>query len=434
MGLFTDIKDQILEKTRDSRGEFFWFLLGQFSILISNFMVVRMLTKTGKEEFGFYTLVLTVSAFLSYIYYGPAQQSFMKFYFMAEGEGEKGLFTRLMSRFIVKSTLLLGLLIIGVSTFLPDLTGLEFSSLIVAALFIVTAKYTEFFNSAFNILRRRKLNSILQFSERLLLILLIIILTVSGKISIVTALLLMASINIVFAITKNIIFARNNEGENPAADYKKLASKHTNRIRGYSLPFVIWGLSGWLQLNSEKWMMANLLSLENVGVYGVMAVIVNMFVAIPANILSEFISPVVFANYSDPANAERVKKGKLYIMITFFSVVVIAAVSVLLSWAGGEWIIRLFSSGSYVSYANLLPLFVIGAGLFNSGQALTMEGLALNKPQAYLAPKILGGLAALAANYYFISSYGLPGAAYASLFAGAFYLLYIIFINSRLSR
>lgn len=434
MGYFSDIKARIAEKSRSSRDEFLWFLLGQFSILISNFIVVRMLTKTGKDEFGFYTIVITVSALLSYIYYGPVQQAFMKFYFMAEADGEKSVFTRLMSRFILFSSVGVAVTGITAAAVLPWVTGFGFLLLFISALFITSARFTEFFNSAFNILRQRKTNSILQFTEKLMLTLLIILLTATGELSITSALFLMASLNITFALIKNHIFRKNIPEDTNLQVYKAGAARHIKRISSYSMPFIIWGVSGWLQLNSEKWILANLLSLENVGVYGVMAVIVNMFVAIPANILSEFISPVVFANYSDPCNQERVKKGKLYVMITFFSVVIIAGISVIVSSLLGEWIIRLFSSSDYAGYYYLLPVFVFGAGLFNAGQALTMEGLALNKPGIYLAPKLLSGAAALGANYFFINTYGLPGAAYSVLFAGAFYMLYVVFVNSRLRK
>ncbi len=434
ISFFKEIGEQLYTKSKSSRGEFFWFLLGQFSILVSNFIVVKMLSKAGQAEFGFYTIIITVSAFISFMYYGPAQQSFLKFYYTAEAEGEKNIFTRLMSRFIVKSTVMFFLIGLAAALILTRFSETAFLLLLSSVLFITAGKYTEFFNSAFNILRHRKLNSILQFTERLLLALLIIALVLYREMTLLNALIIMALLSLIFALIKNYIFVKKNIPGPAEPGYKGLAAKHIKRIRLYALPFVIWGLSGWLQLNSEKWILAGVLSLKDVGIYGVMAVIVNMFVAVPANILNEFIGPVIFANYSDPSDAERLKKGKLYVMITFFLISAIAVASVLVSWSAGAWIITFFSSAGYASSYFLLPYFITGAGFFYAGQVLTTEGLALNRPEIYIAPKIVGGAAGLAANYFFIRAWGLPGAAYAAFFSGVFYMAYIIFTNRKLHK
>jgi len=55
----------------------------------------------------------------------------------------------------------------------------------------------------------------------------------------------------------------------------------------YMAPFLIWGFSGWLQLNGEKWIINGLLSTYDVGIYAAMMALVNGLVIVPNNIISD---------------------------------------------------------------------------------------------------------------------------------------------------
>jgi len=58
----------------------------------------------------------------------------------------------------------------------------------------------------------------------------------------------------------------------------------------------------------------------------------------------------------------------------------------------GRELIILISSRDYVVYWYLLPLLCLGTGLFLTGQAQTVFGMALNQPKKYLMPKISIGI------------------------------------------
>lgn len=59
----------------------------------------------------------------------------------------------------------------------------------------------------------------------------------------------------------------------------------------YIIPFLIWGISGWLQSNGERWIISGLLSVSDVGIYAIMMSLVNALVAIPNNMIAEFATP-----------------------------------------------------------------------------------------------------------------------------------------------
>jgi ABC-type uncharacterized transport system permease subunit len=74
----------------------------------------------------------------------------------------------------------------------------------------------------------------------------------------------------------------------------------------------------------------------------------------------------------------------------------------------------------------------MGTGLFYTGQALTVHGMALNVPKKYLPPKVSVGFVSVALNILMIKIFGLSGVAYTILTIGALYLIYIAVINRKL--
>ena len=231
-----------------------------------------------------------------------------------------------------------------------------------------------------------------------------------------------------FALLRLNYFRKNISGN--TVDNEKISeSKVKNEIYSYIYPFIIWGQASWLQLNGEKWIIADFLSTSDVGIYAVMISLVNALISIPSNYISEFLTPIIFKNFSDFSNTDNLETGKNYIKINILIVTAITIlVTVITNFIGSNLII-LISNISFASYSYLLPFLCIGVGLFNIGQAMTILGLSFNKPKIYIAPKIIIGLFSLLSNIMFILWFGIDGIAYSSIIIGIGYILLISFIN-----
>ncbi len=160
-----------------------------------------------------------------------------------------------------------------------------------------------------------------------------------------------------------------------------------------------------------------------------MIAIVNALVVVPNNIINEFAIPIIYQQFSDLNNKEKVLTGKLYIRINMLLVFLISMTSTLITYLWGKQIIILISNDSYTLYWSLLPLICLGSGLFLTGQAQTVLGLALNKPDKYILPKISIGIFSVVLNIILINQFGLSGIAYTIIIIGFIYVLYIALVN-----
>jgi len=242
--------------------------------------------------------------------------------------------------------------------------------------------------------------------------------------------------SILFFTIKYKLFSNFHLGYETKGEVNHLDVRNAiiSSLKIYAFPFIIWGITGWLQSNSEKWILANYLSTADVGIYALMMTLVSALIILPNNIITEFSTPIIFQHFSDLSNHEKVNSGHKIINIIVLVTVVFTAFASAFTFFWGDEIILLISSEAFTLYSFLLPLFCIGTGLFYVGQAMCNTGMALNVPQKYLLPKIIAGLLSVILNIIFIINYGIIGVAYAMLAVGFLYSVHIMFINGKLKN
>jgi len=241
-------------------------------------------------------------------------------------------------------------------------------------------------------------------------------------------------ISFVLALTKIFVFRKNipavSKAEFPVENQKDII----RTVMVYISPFLIWGAAGWFQMNGEKWIINGVLSVSDVGIYAIMMAIVNALVVIPNNIITEFATPIIFKQFADMNNRENIGTGYTYIKINMLIILIITIAATLITFFWGRQIINLISSPNYSVYWYILPVLILGTGLFYTGQAQTLLGMGLSQPHKYIAPKIIVGVGSLGINFFFISVFGLKGISYSILIIGLAYVLYITLVNRRILK
>ncbi|MHB8578386.1 MAG: lipopolysaccharide biosynthesis protein [Ignavibacteriaceae bacterium] len=419
----------------DSVTEMSWVFIGQLTTVVLSFVIVKILSNMGAAQYGIYTLVITVTAFFGLLFYGPVLQGFLRFYYHYLEKSLSNIFVKLIYRVLLISGIIFFLLAVVFYLFSP-LFNFSLSSFffLITGIYVVTFKVDEFFNSVLNLVRKRKENSIIQGIEKAAIIVYLILLKHFDLLELKNVFIALVFNTILFAFIKIKFFERFLP-EEPAHDKDFIKDAHKEmgtKLFRYVLPFLIWGLSGWLQLNGEKWIINGLLSTADVGIYAIMLAIVNALVIIPNNIISEFATPIIFKQYSDLNNVENVRMGFHYIRINMLMIFAISVFSTLVTYFFGKELISLVSNKSYTVYWYLLPLICFGTGMFFTGQAHTVLGMALNLPNKYLAPKILIGVVSVLLNIFLIKNLGINGVAYTVLIVGIIYLIHVAFINKRI--
>lgn len=432
--LFELFKQAYLKVGESPVSEIAWVIAGQTLSVGLGFIIIKVLSGLGTEQFGIYVLVLTAAAFAGSLFYGPLLQGFLRFYYTYAAKNIQTLFSKYFFRllFFLSLLVLASAVLFTFANFAFSFYKLKYF-FIATGIFIIALKYNEFFNSVLNLLRKRKLNSILQGIEKTISILLLVLLLKLNILDIETAVIILASVAAIFGSAKFFYFKKLlpvQQSNNP----KQIRNEIKSILFPYIIPFVLWGVSGWLQLNGEKWIINDYLSTSDVGIYGVMMAVINSLVIIPNNIIVEFAMPIIFKYYADLKHKENVLTGYVYIKLIFILVLFLTAGATIVSFFAGSFLIKLISNDSFTTFSYLLPSLTLGTGLFFTGQALTNLGMALNKPDKYLAPKIAVGVLSVILNLVLIKILGIEGVSYSVLISGTVYVFYIWIVNKKILK
>jgi len=418
----------------NSASEMGWVIFGQSINVILGFLIIKLISKVGPEQYGIYALILTIAAVLG-LFYGAFLQGFLRYYYHYEELNRRDDIVRLMFRFL-RFTLLVFIFLTVLISLLFPLFVEGYSSLffLAAGLFVVASKLSEFFNSILNLIRKRKENALLQASERTLMIGALLLFLWQNDLVLLYIISAFGFISFILALTKIFVFRKNVPANSKIEVSRKNQKDIIRTVMVYISPFLIWGAAGWFQMNGEKWIINGVLSVSDVGIYAIMMAIVNALVVIPNNIITEFATPIIFKQFADMNNRENIGTGYTYIKINMMIILIITITATLLTFFWGREIINLISSSKYSVYWYILPVLILGTGLFYTGQAQTLLGMGLSQPQKYIAPKIIIGVGSLGVNFFFIFLFGLKGISYSILVIGLLYVLYITVVNRRILR
>lgn len=412
-----------------SATEMGWVIFGQSINVILGFLIIKLVSQIGPEQYGVYALIVTIAAVLG-LFYGAFLQGFLRYYYHYEELNRRDEIIKLMFRFIALTLLILLSLTVFISLLVPTFNT-EYSTvfLLGAGLFVVGSRLSEFFNSILNLIRKRKENALLQALERTLMIGVLYIFIRQQNLILLYILFAFGLIASLLAVSKIMVFRKNVPSSGKTVILKENKKEIIHTLMVYISPFLIWGAAGWFQMNGEKWIINGVLSVTDVGIYAIMMAIVNALVVIPNNIITEFATPIIFKQFADLKNKENITIGYSYIKINMLIILLISIAATVLTFFWGKEIILIISSARYTVYWYVLPFLILGTGLFYTGQAQTLLGFGMSQPQKYIAPKVIIGVGSLGVNYLFISGFGLKGISYSILLIGLLYVLYITFVN-----
>ncbi len=415
-----------------SMQEMGWVILGQIMNIIFSFIILKLLSKLGTAHYGIYALVVSIAILVGMVFHTPLSQGLIRFYYHYMEKKLVWKFVGIVYRILLVFTIVL-LIISAVSLLIPRFIetkqpGMFFMA---ACLYILASKLNEFLNSVLNLIRKRKQNSILLGSEKAITIILFYYLILSNSLNLVYVLLTLVVVAMFSSTVKLFIFIKSlpDEDEKSFKATMEMKQEITGKLMKYMIPFFIWGFIGWLQFNGDKWIINGFLSTSDVGIYSVMLGLITGLIITPFTVMNDFWSPIIYKQYADMEDTNRIKKGIQYIRINSTVIFIIALFSTLFTYLWGKDLIILISNSDYAAYWYLLPIICLGTGLYYTGQSLTIHGMALNVPNKYLPPKVAVGVVSVGLNILMIKIFGLDGIAYTILIIGFLYLIYIMNIN-----
>ena len=421
---------------RISRGhlmELFWLCAGQAVSLGLAVLTVKLLTSMGPSHFGLYALVLTLATLAVSLLYGPLEQGFVRFYFDYADQGKARPFIGLFCRCLLWCAAACAVAALIVATACWNMSNrVSLMFVLAATLFVILSSTSNVFNPLLNLLRRRRENAYLQILERLLVVLFLLASFRLTAKTVTTALVALCTATAFVAALKIFLFYRflPKQDRSDIADQGRGDRDMFRVVRAFGAPFVIWGSAGWLQSNSERWLILTYLSAADLGVYAVMATIANFAITVPQGILTQFATPFIYERVSQAKGSSGLHEGRLYLRYVVFASAVLAGLVTLGAFLLGKEAILFLSNEQYTNFWYLLPALCLGTGLYHIGQALCLTGLSLNLPRRYMAPKIISGILAVILNVALVSLFGMVGIAIAIGLAGLAYLLFMVVANA----
>lgn len=229
-------------------------------------------------------------------------------------------------------------------------------------------------------------------------------------------------------LVSQAVFLRRGILSSPA--YRPgLDPEATRKLRGqmwaYARPFSCWGLFTWAQTASDRWALQTFTTTRAVGVYQVLYQLGYYPIALATMFLYQLVAPILFARVGTGTDERRMKSAEKMVNRLFAACFLLSIVVALVSAAVCKFLFHHFFPASYGSAALLLPVIALSAGIFASGQVVSLRHSITTDPRSLIAPKIV--TAVLGAGLNFVGAYlfGLAGVVVAGLCFSIAYCVWV---------
>ena len=295
--------------------------------------------------------------------------------------------------------------------------------------FTIISGYYSIFNGFFLALKKQLTTSIHQALESWLkaifAFLFVYLFGYTGLIAVIGYILGM----IILAVSQVLLF-NNLKLENENSNNEEWDKKVFN----YSYPFMIWGIFTAIHLISDRWVLQTYSSMAEVGMYSVIYQLGYFPVILLVSVLVQVITPHFYQMAGVGTDRNRMLKirqtHKYLIFIPLTLTLFISIALFLLE----EIIFNYIVSVEYHSVSYLLPYMAISAGLFATGQTLTLILQSESKSSMLIKPKIGTAILGVILNVIGGILFGIDGIVCAMILYSFIYLMWINLIVNNLKK
>ena len=173
----------------------------------------------------------------------------------------------------------------------------------------------------------------------------------------------------------------------------------------FSWPMIFWGLFGWLQNMSNRWLLSHFADLSVVAEYGVLVAIGTFPVTTLLGLVVTYVLPILYERESSLTGASRP-----IVLRAALSLVPVGAFLVFLVAIWHREMTVLLSGKSYVEHSHVLPLITVAACTSAICSVLTYAVFAQRRIASLLMANTVPGLFSVVFGYFAVSRYQFNGA------------------------
>jgi O-antigen/teichoic acid export membrane protein len=407
-----------------------WIVAGQIAAAIGSLVLVRVVSEyLAPAQYGQLSLALSLGTLVCQLTMAGAVPGIVRYFPVASERDDLLSYFRGAARLIGLATL--ATLVLGAAVAIG--AGLWFGAAWVmpvglATLFMLINNYNAGLSSIQNAARQRQvvaLHSGLDPWLRVLAVLLVFLLAQDTELSALLGYLLAG----LLVNASQLTFARRLI---PPGSHSEASAERDwfSRSWTFSRPFVLMGLFGWAQANSDRWALQTFATTHEVGVYAALLQLGSSPIAIAIGLLVTFVGPILnqrAGDATDPTRTASAHRISLALVVLCLAATVVAALLAALLH-GPIFSLLVASPYRYVSY--LLPWVLLAGGLTAASQILTIKLMSEMNSHALVAPKVVTGLGGVALSFLGVRLGGLNGLVAASITFGVLQLMWLLAITT----
>jgi O-antigen/teichoic acid export membrane protein len=403
-----------------------WVALSQATSVIGSLAVLRLLTEAmAPALYGELTLALISSAAASLIIYGPLGAGLSRLFPIAQAQDQMSNMLCGISNLFAAS-IAITLCVIFFLTYLSHVTDSPISGPLLLAIAAHSAASGLSFltQSIQNAARARKLVSIqtiIEVSLRATLCAIAISVESATPTLIISGYAIAAFISAIFQIY-NIDKIQRMRQWNISAEWAR-------KIFSLSWPFAITGVFTFAHQSSDRWCLELFSTRDVVGQYAVALAVSTLPITLIVSFLNVLITPIFYSIAGDGADADRQRKASRLLWRVTITFAIFSFSLGALSIFFHRQLFTLLVGEEFTEFSWMIPILITGAGLFHSGQLLSMHCMIYMRANDLLLPRVGSCLIGIMINFVMIDLGGAGGAAIANVLFGAGYFVWVMLIS-----
>ena len=411
-----------------------WVVSGQLLGAIGSIVGVRVMTRhLSVPSYGKFGLVLVTASLVQQCLSGPLGQAAGRFY-SASVEAKQ---LRHFTVAILQVSIVSDIIVLG-SAFLCEVGLRELGSAnhqlaICGGAFAVTAGSNTLVDSVQVAARARLTVAIhqvlLQWGRPLIALGAIMLMGTSP----VSAILGYIAASVVVLVSQVVCFLRKSDfaGSVSPVVNTTVTRQWRQRLLSYSTPFATWGVFTWLQIASDRWCLGRFHGMKSVAAFTVSFQLGYLPMILISVAIGQIITPRLFSIAGHGDDQARISRARNLNAIQVGMMLFVTITAVCLSVGCKDVIFSSFAAPEYVSYSGVLPVLVLGGGLFGTAQAATQYFLISGNSEALRWLKISTSLFGVFANMAGAFFFDVWGAAAANVLFAIVYMAALAWVWKR---
>lgn len=236
------------------------------------------------------------------------------------------------------------------------------------------------------------------------------------------------SIAATIVLLSQVVFLRRGILSSPAY-HKGFNLETTHKLHSqmwvYARPYSYWGLFTWAQIASDRWALQAFTTTRVVGVYQVLYQLGYYPISMATTFFYQLVAPILFSRVGAGTDKMRMKSAHSIVDRLLAFCLLLSVVAALASAAVCKFLFRHFFPPAYGSAALLLPVIALAAGIYASGQVVSLRHSITTDPGSLIVPKIATAVLGAALNFAGAYLFGLAGVVVAGLCFSTVYCIWV---------